>query len=335
MGIQFTDLIIINIYRRNDRNIEINKKIINILRKYQNNKTIIGGDFNLNENKIKLFEKFNFKIFLNNKPSRKPNNLDYFLTNFNNLKLNKSKTIKNFISDHNTIMNKFEINSNWEINDIYKIKDIPTFQEDFLQFFSRQNFNLNEENFILFKKKYKQKERIVFDIKQDKLKINNLLYKLFDKNETLHKIKKINELNYLKLLNQINEEYNKNKNFWKTLNKIRETSTKMFLNNETIFTVYNDFVKSISQKPNTNIINYIKKFKINKNSLNPIDIKEIFDQDKIKEIIKFQKNKSVKEFDKINHYKFLKNQPIQYLLNYNYFIKTVQNIFFKLDNRRN
>ncbi|KAJ3450654.1 hypothetical protein M0812_06838 [Anaeramoeba flamelloides] len=190
MGIQFTDLIIINIYRRNDRNIEINKKIINILRKYQNNKTIIGGDFNLNENKIKLFEKFNFKIFLNNKPSRKPNNLDYFLTNFNNLKLNKSKTIKNFISDHNTIMNKFEINSNWEINDIYKIKDIPTFQEDFLQFFSRQNFNLNEDNFILFKKKYKKKERIVFDIKQDKLKINNLLYKLFDKNETLHKIEK-------------------------------------------------------------------------------------------------------------------------------------------------
>ncbi|KAJ3426593.1 hypothetical protein M0812_26159 [Anaeramoeba flamelloides] len=195
-------------------------------------------------------------------------------------------------------MNKFEINSNWEINDIYKINDIPTFQEDFLQFLSRQNFNLNEENFILFKKKYKKKERIVFDIKQDKLKINNLLYKLFDKNETLHKIKKINELNYLKLLNQINEEFNKNKNFWKTLNKIRETSTKMFLNNETIFTVYNDFVKSISQKPNTNIINYIKKFKINKNSLNPIDIKEIFDQDKIKEIIKFQKINQLKNLTK-------------------------------------
>ncbi|KAJ6227966.1 hypothetical protein M0813_09381 [Anaeramoeba flamelloides] len=176
MGIQFTDYVIINIYKRHDRNVEINKKIFNVLQKYQNHKTIIGGDFNLKDNDIKIFSILNFKITLNNKPSRKDNNLDYFISNFNNLQ------------------------------------------------FKRKVLNIRKEDYKLY----------------------SLIYKLFENNELIQEIKDRNRKKYLKLLDQINTEFENNENFWKKLNKFRQTSSKMILNNKNLEKTYFGFVNSIT-----------------------------------------------------------------------------------------
>ncbi|KAJ3429847.1 DNA-(apurinic or apyrimidinic site) lyase [Anaeramoeba flamelloides] len=269
MGIQFTDFIIINLYKRHDRNKEINEKILGLLQKYQNHNTIIGGDFNLNENQINYFSKFNFKIILNTKPSRKNNNIDYFITNFNNLKFIKSKTIKNKISDHNAILNKFNINKNWEIKNVYKIKDIAKFHVDFINFYKNKNYQLNGKNFKIFKKQFKVKERIILNIPKKDLKLYNLINKLFENNELIKEIKDRNSKQYFKLINQINIEFEENQNFWKKLNRLRETSSKMILNNENMETSY------FGKKESENINWYSKNLKQLENELENFRIKNL------------------------------------------------------------
>ncbi|KAJ3438713.1 hypothetical protein M0812_14725 [Anaeramoeba flamelloides] len=156
------------------------------------------------------------------------------------------------------------------------------------------------------KKQFKVKERIILNIPKKDLKLYNLINKLFENNELIKEIKDRNSKQYFKLINQINIEFEENQNFWKKLNRLRETSSKMILNNENMETSYFGFVKSISKKPKKYILNFIKNFTLDKNNLLNIKIEEIFSITKIKEIIKYQKNKSVKEFDKIKQYKTIK-----------------------------
>ncbi|KAJ3445185.1 nuclear intron maturase 1 -related [Anaeramoeba flamelloides] len=95
------------------------------------------------------------------------------------------------------------------------------------------------------KKQFKVKERIILNIPKKDLKLYNLINKLFENNELIKEIKDRNSKQYFKLINQINIEFEENQNFWKKLNRLRETSSKMILNNENMETSYFGFVKSI------------------------------------------------------------------------------------------
>ncbi|KAJ3433332.1 bromodomain testis-specific protein [Anaeramoeba flamelloides] len=140
--------------------------------------------------------------------------------------------------DHNVILNKFNINKNWEIKNVYKIKDIAKFHVDFINFYKNNNYQLNGKNFKIFKKQFKVKERIILNIPKKDLKLYNLINKLFENNELIKEIKDRNSKQYFKLINQINIEFKENQNFWKKLNRLRETSSKMILNNENMETSY-------------------------------------------------------------------------------------------------
>ncbi|KAJ6254371.1 hypothetical protein M0813_12461 [Anaeramoeba flamelloides] len=150
----------------------------------------------------------------------------------------------------------------------------------------------------------------------------------------IHEIKKINSKKWYKLINQINIEFEHNGKYWKLINKIRKSSTKIILNNKNLEKTYFDYCKEISKKPERKIIKLIKEHYFKKfEDLKPMDTSEIFSLENIYELIKYQKNKAVKDFDKIQFYKLdpkKKNQK-EYL----YFLKNVQKIFlYWIDNPR-
>ncbi len=229
------------------------------------------------------------------------------------------------MSDHNVIKNKFFINSKFEISNKYIIKNHSDYQKKFINYFKNKKYN--QKNFKIFKKQFLQKERIIYNISKENEELFQNTKKLFLDNNLIKQIKKNNTKKWFKLIKQINFEFEFNLKYWKLIQKIRSSSTKIFFNNKNIENTYFIFCKYISKNPDLKIINLIKKNNFQKelDKLPDITIKDIFSTENIKELIKYQKNKSVKDFDKIIFYKFDKKN--NNILKYYEFLNVIKKIF--------
>ncbi|KAJ3447940.1 secreted protein-related [Anaeramoeba flamelloides] len=167
MGINLFDLHIINCYGRHyDTKTKINyqKKFQEKLRKLsqqlKNQKLLIAGDFNLDNqqlNKLEFLEKSNLEILKNETSSRK-RNIDHFISHsilFQNSTNSILQTPKIFqdetnLSDHKGVVNNLMINRDLEIEDVYMCKDPTIFQQKFIEIAQQNNFQLNQKKFYKF-----------------------------------------------------------------------------------------------------------------------------------------------------------------------------------------
>ncbi|KAJ6235365.1 aaa-type atpase family protein-related [Anaeramoeba flamelloides] len=170
-------------------------------------------------------------------------------------------------------------------------------------------------------------ERIVYNITKENEELFIHIKNLFLDQKLINKIKKINSNKWYKLIKQINYEFEFNLKYWKLINKIRKSSTKIILNNKNLEKTYFNYCQEISKKPEIKIIKLIKDYYFNKfEDLKLIETKDVFSLEKIYELIKYQKNKSVKDFDKIKFYKIdpKKKNEKEHLE----FLKRIQQTFY-------
>ncbi|KAJ3452296.1 abc transporter i family member 6 [Anaeramoeba flamelloides] len=291
--IMFIKCMGINIFNCYGRNDQTNMKIFindikEITEKFNFEKTIILGDFNLEDYQIKkIITGSNYHLIKNEKNSR-TRNIDHIITNFKKFNydniINSTTQIHPDITDHKLISNKFLFNKDKDIITNYSIKKTTNNK---VEIFNEIN-KLNSDP-----------------------QVTNLLKR--------NSIKKWNELIYT-----INYECEKNLNFWtKTKVMYNNNYKKIFKDNDQMEKEYNQVVKKATLEINQDVIKIIENYKIEyENKF--IDINQIFSVEKIINQIKLMKEKAVLDFDKIYHYKNTSNIITEEYLS---FIQTIKMIF--------
>ncbi|KAJ3438652.1 nuclear intron maturase 1 -related [Anaeramoeba flamelloides] len=223
------------------------------------------------------------------------------------------------------VINKIKIEKDLEIKQIYSCREESKFQEEFILYFKDKE--LNEKNFSNFKKKFTQTIHIIQDLKyEDYITIQKMIEFIADPytKKTITREKK----NWNKILKKINSEFRLNNiNWWKHYNRIRGNSLKMIKNNPKMEYEYQAHIDSIKKEI---IKKFLKEIQETKNFFsNEESSNTYFEKKEIEEQIKWIKNKSVKQFDKIYLYKkdSRKIEDKKYQENYSTFIDTLQRIF--------
>ncbi|KAJ3425950.1 hypothetical protein M0812_28397 [Anaeramoeba flamelloides] len=186
------------------------------------------------------------------------------------------------------------------------------------------------------KKQFLIKERNVLNIRKEDYKLYSLIYKLFENNELIQEIKDRNRKKYLKLLDQINTEFENNENFWKKLNKFRQTSTVLhsqLLYGLEIFDLTENDFKEIDIWINKKITKFLLK-------INPHSPRLIYKTeakiDSVRITIYKRKYKLIQKLNFLGFKKLIKLLPFREkeVENINWKSKTLKDLELELDNYR-
>ncbi|KAJ6241645.1 hypothetical protein M0813_00349 [Anaeramoeba flamelloides] len=242
--IMFIKCMGINIFNCYGRNDQTNMKIFindikEITEKFNFEKTIILGDFNIEDNRIKnIITGSNYHLIKNETNSR-TRNIDRIITNFKKFNydnlINSTTQLHSDITDHKLISNKFLFN---------KDKDIIT------------NYSIKKNNNDQMEKEYSQVvKKATLEISQDVIKIIES-YKIeydnifIDINQIFSVEKIINEIKFMKEKAVL--DFDKIYHYKNTSNKITEEYLS-FIN--TIKMIYDRWLSNFDLP----ILNFIKK----------------------------------------------------------------------------